>query len=377
MPMSAPDVFADAEGHGPRDLGADGAVLFDERRRDAQPPGFGPVAVDDRGFQKIVRAPRHVGQTMPEEAAAAGFGAGNGHRSVPEQRPDDLFETLAVAGVDPGSERLADHPLELVEERRGRRAGDLAGHGQSDREVSRAGQGRYRHAGRRGGVDLLEPRLHRRFSEPGQPDDPADRQPPPGPGQPGQDLALEHGQDLLGRAREKHDRVSLGLQPQPGRGAVRVVQDLGSFGDITLLEVRSGHGQAAAPEPFPDAGPDLFMEDELPPQDFSQRLARPIVLGGTESAHAEDKAGTAEGGPEDAGQVSLVISDDRFEGDFETYRIQAGGQAQRIGVLEIRRQELRADGDDLDLHGPPGLRRKAGPGVSGRPRRARRRRRRP
>ena len=343
----------------------------------AEPPDLGFVGVDDGRLQKIGGAPGTAGQPVAEEPAGAGLGAGHGQTAGLEGRPHDIGQVRAVARIDPRSDPPNERPLQAVEDRgrRLRRSRPLIG--QPDRQVAGRSEGGHGDLGRDERVEGFEPRLHGRFAQAREADDAAGHQTAAEAGQARADMVLEHRPDLPGRAGQEGDPAAPVVEPQPGSRAVGIGQDLGALDDVALLEVRGRHGPAVAAETLPDLAADGRVEDELPAEDPGQRLAGPVVLGRAEAAHAEDEAGPAEGRPQGPGQVAGVVADDRLEGDVEADGVQAGRQIQGIRVLEVRGQELRADGDDLYLHGFSGLRRRAGPGGRERPPRGPRRRRRP
>ena len=80
-------------------------------------------------------------------------------------------------------------------------------------------------------------------------------------------------------------------------------------------------------------------------------FAGEVVFSGAETTHKDDDVGASDCDPGCLGEVLAVIANHGLEGDFDTEAIQLFGEVKRICVLEMRREQLRADGNDLGGHG--------------------------
>src|SRR4030042_7197866 len=59
----------------------------------------------------------------------------------------------------------------------------------------------------------------------------------------GKDMNIEHGFELMGRAGEKNDALSVPLKPLAWRCPEFIRQDLGAFEAVSLLSVGGGQGE--------------------------------------------------------------------------------------------------------------------------------------
>ena len=50
-------------------------------------------------------------------------------------------------------------------------------------------------------------------------------------------------------------------------------------------------------------------------------------------------------------EMFAVVADDGLENDIDAQQVELFGEVERVGVLAERSQQLRADGDDLGVHG--------------------------
>src|SRR6266545_3118432 len=80
------------------------------------------------------------------------------------------------------------------------------------------------------------------------------------------------------------------------------------------------------------------------------RGAREVVLGRTETAAEDYHAGTPKGVSEYLGDIFFSVAHNGLKADFEPRFIQFLRKEQRIGVLEVRRQQLGSDCDNLGFH---------------------------
>ena len=55
-------------------------------------------------------------------------------------------------------------------------------------------------------------------------------------------------------------------------------------------------------------------------------------------------------GARDRGKVLAVVANDGLEGDADPQFVEPAGQEEGIGVLPVRSEHLRADGDDFRDH---------------------------
>src|SRR5579883_15298 len=84
---------------------------------------------------------------------------------------------------------------------------------------------------------------------------------------------------------------------------------------------------------------------------FGDGLAGQVIFSGPESSHKDDDVGALQGVPGHRDQALAAVSDNGLEHDFHAQLIQALGEKQGIGVLAEGSKQLRADGDDLRVHG--------------------------
>ena len=83
---------------------------------------------------------------------------------------------------------------------------------------------------------------------------------------------------------------------------------------------------------------------------FSDALASEVIFGRAEAAGEDEDVGTAEGVVDGLYEVAGIVTNDGFEGDGDSEVVKAGGEKEGVGVLTMRCEHLRTDGDDFGDH---------------------------
>src|SRR5581483_1040094 len=76
-------------------------------------------------------------------------------------------------------------------------------------------------------------------------------------------------------------------------------------------------------------------------------FARKVVLCGPKAAHQENYVDAPQRCANGVDQVFTAVADDGLERDQDTDLVQLEGEVKRIGVLSMRSEHLRADGDNF------------------------------
>ena len=79
-------------------------------------------------------------------------------------------------------------------------------------------------------------------------------------------------------------------------------------------------------------------------------FAGQVVFGGAQAAHQDDDVGAAQRGSNGIHQILAAVADDGLEGNRDANLVELLGQVERVGVLPVRGEHLRADGDDFRFH---------------------------
>lgn len=87
---------------------ADGAVLLEEIGGDAEGAFLGLVGIGDPASPEDLGSTRHVGESVGEKAAGAGFDDGQAGVLRSGQVEDDVFQALVAIAKDPGAQSLTD-----------------------------------------------------------------------------------------------------------------------------------------------------------------------------------------------------------------------------------------------------------------------------
>ena len=90
---------------------------------------------------------------------------------------------------------------------------------------------------------------------------------------------------------------------------------------------------------------------QLQAKRFGHGFARKVIFGGTESADEDDDVGTPHGQFRRGGEIVTVVADDAFEAHFDSQLVQFVGEIERVGVLPVGREHLRAHGNGFGVHG--------------------------
>ena len=89
----------------------------------------------------------------------------------------------------------------------------------------------------------------------------------------------------------------------------------------------------------------------LQPQPLGHRLARQIVFRGAEPTTKDDDVRTPHGEFSGRSQSFDVVAHNALEAHFNAQVVQFFGEVKRVGVLAMRSEQLRPNGDDLGVHG--------------------------
>ena len=165
------------------------------------------------------------------------------------------------------------------------------------------------------------------------------------------DLRLPHPLQLRGRAGHGDDDAAVLLHPPAGGGAARVGDRAGGGDEHRLLDVALREAEAAGGEEGAQPLLHLFVHVHLLVQAEGDRLAGEVVLGGAEAAGDEDEVGALVGAAYRLRQALEVVADGGNVVHVDAHGRQADGEVLRIGVEDLAEQYLRANGDDLRLHG--------------------------
>ena len=84
---------------------------------------------------------------------------------------------------------------------------------------------------------------------------------------------------------------------------------------------------------------------------IGHRFASEVIFGGAEAAREDDDVRTPHGEFGGCREPFGVVAHNAFEAHFHAQVIQLFGEVERVGVLAMGSQHLRADGDDLGVHG--------------------------
>ena len=134
-----------------------------------------------------------------------------------------------------------------------------------------------------------------------------------------------------------------------GRGAVRIFQNLGAFGNHRLAEHALDELVATRGESGLDVGADCRIGLEFSPEQLGDDLARDVIGGGAESA-GDEKHLCAAAGFENPIADGGAVGDGCLSRESETEREDLAGDPAGVGVLHAAEKQLRADIQDLDGH---------------------------
>ncbi len=165
------------------------------------------------------------------------------------------------------------------------------------------------------------------------------------------DLLGENAFQFVRRTGQQHDDASIGFDPQTGRGAARILQHAGAFGNHGLARVHF------RPWCVPAGGSALRWRAgrpgcryELAAQQFGDRLARQVVLVGPSPPVATTSSARAERLPEGIAKLIVFVADHGLALDGDAQLVQALGEEQGVCIQAIGREQFRPDGDDFRFH---------------------------
>src|SRR5262245_49706875 len=319
--------FANAGGHRPGYLLADGAMFLDPFLRHAQEIIFRFVRVTDDAFEEIFRAARHIGNAPGEQPAGAAFGRRQRVAPQFEQFADDFFEGFVAAREYIFFEDFVEAPREFVEQLRGLAVvAGLSRQVQFDLAVFEQ-DGRRRVAVFR--VDRRGQLVYARF---GQAEDAQGS---------AQDQHVAHALFQRGRHRRVEDRLhfarragqqrdrAFAFSDQHSRGgAVVVFKDLRAADDQSLAGVDLGHRHVAAGEARSDLFDDRVFQNQLPFQDAREDFSRDVIFSRSEPTRCDDDLGAFHRVADGLFQTRLVVADNGFELNVNAHRVEPFGQPQ-------------------------------------------------
>ena len=184
--------------------------------------------------------------------------------------------------------------------------------------------------------------------------------PPPAPagrdasGDPRQDLLHQQAAHLARHAGQQHgDAAAPVLEPEPRCGAPRVGEHARPLGHLGLGAVDGGHGTAEPLEPRLDARQQPLVQHQPLAEQLRHDPLGHVVARGSEAAGGHDERGALERlGHRRADRVRPV-GNRGAAGDLGARRRQGAPQLGGVAIDGMTEQQLRADGDDFELHPPP------------------------
>ena len=108
------------------------------------------------------------------------------------------------------------------------------------------------------------------------------------------DFGFEHGFEFVGHAGKEDEDVPVGFEPETRRGAARILENRGAFGNHGLADVDFRHGAGEAAEAFLDAAQDFFVAAKFAAEKIGDGFAGAVVVGGAEAAGGNDQVGAVE-----------------------------------------------------------------------------------
>src|SRR5882724_7875066 len=133
------------------------------------------------------------------------------------------------------------------------------------------------------------------------------------------------------------------VDPLARRSAVRVGEDLRSVDDIGLAEVVLRHLDATLGEALLQRSSNGVVADKREMESGSDGFAGEVVFSGAKAAGEDDDVCTGESDPCCSGKLRERITEDGLEGDGNTELIEFGGEGERVRVLPVGCEHLRAN----------------------------------
>ena len=169
-------------------------------------------------------------------------------------------------------------------------------------------------------------------------------------------LLVEQRLQLMRRAGQQYDDFFLAFipaaDPLPGRAAIGVGQDHRPGNHVRLLEIVRRHVlPASRREAAFQAGDNFRVAAQFQTQGIGHGFAREVVFGGSQAAHENHNSGARKREAGRAREMFAVVADDGLENHIDAQQVELFREVEGIRVLAEGSQQLRADGDDLGVHG--------------------------
>jgi hypothetical protein len=133
---------------------------------------------------------------------------------------------------------------------------------------------------------------------------------------------------------------------RPG-AAVLVVEHIRPSQDQRLPRVVGRHLDSPPFESPLDTGENFVIQHELAVQNARHHFLGDIVFCRSESADRNQQRSALERTVNRPFEIVFVIADNRLHHDWNADEVELLGEIDGIRIDEIRRQQLRADGDDF------------------------------
>ncbi len=167
-------------------------------------------------------------------------------------------------------------------------------------------------------------------------------------------VAIDHRLHLAGRARHQRDHRIAMLDPQPGRGAVRVREHDGAARHLCLAPIVHRHLPAPRRKALLHRLDDRRILIERQVEMRRHHFPREVIVGGTEAAGQDQHAVPRQRVRDVRGQLVAVVADDGLERDRDPKVVEDLRDVERVGVGLLRREQFAAHGDDCRVE--PGAR---------------------
>ena len=174
--------------------------------------------------------------------------------------------------------------------------------------------------------------------------------------QPFHALLVEQGLHFMRRAGQQNDDFFFAFifaaDPLPGRAAIGIGQDHGPGDHVRLLEIVGRHVlPAARREAAFQTGDNFRIAAQSESQRIGHGFASEIVFGRPQAAHEDHNFGARKRQARGAREVFAVVAHDGFENHIDAEQVELFREVEGIRVLAEGSQQLRADGNDLGIHG--------------------------
>ena len=158
------------------------------------------------------------------------------------------------------------------------------------------------------------------------------------------------------RAGQQNDDLFFALipaaDPLPGGAAIGVRQDHGPGNHVRLLEIVGGHVlPAPRREAAFQAGDNFRIAAHFQSQRIRHGFTGEIVFSRSQAAHEDHDFGARQAQAGRSREMFAAVAHDGLENYLDAQQIQLFREVKGIRVLTEGRQQLRANGDDLGIHG--------------------------